>query len=366
QLRHAHPAPRALEELIRGNGSLLALPRKLAEAEFEDARHAGGAAVGLYRAVELREIAAGPEVVLELVRLAHRAPEKQALPEDDGPGAERGKEQQPDHDLDGDARLDHQANNGELSVHILRRSGQHIHEGLGQPSRLQCARIDAGNPHPRDEQRRLLPGVAPPEDRLLEPDRCRPIGARLAGDGELIIQPRRTAILDGEAGHREHNTGLLGERMLRIAERPQPLRARALQEAQIVRIIDYPAPVGVFPVYTGRPGEDAHWPSSKSDSGAAARSGALTPKCKYEARLTMRPRAVRTRNPCWMRKGSITSSRVPRSSPMAAARLSMPTGPPSNLSMMVSRSLRSRVSKPWGSTSSRSRAASATPSVIRP
>ena len=49
----------------------------------------------------------------------------------------------------------------------------------------------------------------------------------------------------------------------------------------------------------------------------------------------MRPRAVRTRKPCWMRNGSITSSSVPRSSPTAAARLSMPTGPPSKCSMIA-------------------------------
>ena len=33
----------------------------------------------------------------------------------------------------------------------------------------------------------------------------------------------------------------------------------------------------------------------------------------------MRPRAVRTRKPCWIRYGSTTSSSVPRSSDKAAA-----------------------------------------------
>src|SRR6185437_12917987 len=109
QLRHAHRPPRALEELIRGDGSLLALARELAKAELEDARHADRAAVRLDRAIKLREIAAGPEVVLELIRLARRAPEHESLPEDDGPGSERGEEQQPDDDLYGYARLDDQA-----------------------------------------------------------------------------------------------------------------------------------------------------------------------------------------------------------------------------------------------------------------
>src|SRR5579883_1271655 len=122
---------------------------------------------------------------------------------------------------------------------ISRRSGQHVHQGLGQPSRLQRARIDTGDAHLRRDERRRITGSAAPEDRLLEPDRCRPIGVRLAGNGELVVEPRGAPVLDREAGHREYNPGLPGEQLLRIAERPQPLRARPLQEAQIVRIIDY-------------------------------------------------------------------------------------------------------------------------------
>ncbi len=70
QLRHAHRAPRAFEQLSAGtepcwrrransrkpNSKMLAMP--------------GRAAARLDRAIELREVAAGPEVVLELVRLA--------------------------------------------------------------------------------------------------------------------------------------------------------------------------------------------------------------------------------------------------------------------------------------------------------
>ena len=85
-----------------------------------------------------------------------------------------------------------------------------------------------------------------------------------------------------------------------------------------------------------------------------------------DERVAMRPRDVRWRNPSWIRYGSTTSSSVPRSSPTAAARLSTPTGPPSNFSITVSKSLRSIVSKPCGSTSSRSIAAFATRSSTVP
>ena len=62
----------------------------------------------------------------------------------------------------------------------------------------------------------------------------------------------------------------------------------------------------------------------------------------------------------------MTSSMVPRSSLIAAARLSTPTGPPSNFSMTVSSSLRSSMSKPSGSTSSMLSAASATSPLMMP
>ena len=60
------------------------------------------------------------------------------------------------------------------------------------------------------------------------------------------------------------------------------------------------------------------------------------------------------------------SSMASVSSLMAAARAPTPTGPPSNLSMMVRRSLRSTSSKPWSSTSSSAHASRATAAVMSP
>ena len=72
QLRHAHGAPRALQQLIRRRCAL-AQPGELAKAELEDAGHAGRAAGRLDRAVQLRQIVPGPEAVLEAIGLALRA-----------------------------------------------------------------------------------------------------------------------------------------------------------------------------------------------------------------------------------------------------------------------------------------------------
>ena len=78
QLRHAHGAARALQQLL-GSCATLAQAREFAEPELEDAGHAGGAAARLDRAVQLRQVVPGPEAVLEAVRLAACARDDAAL-----------------------------------------------------------------------------------------------------------------------------------------------------------------------------------------------------------------------------------------------------------------------------------------------
>src|SRR5262249_46103177 len=213
---------------------------------------------------------------------------------------------------------------------------------LRQPPGTQAPGIDAGDAHLRLDQKSLTlcAARASAVDPLRKAQRCGPFGARLTGDLQLIIESGRRAVIDLDAHHREKDARLARELELRMAVRAQPLGARALEEAQVIGVIDDGAAVGIFPINPCRPGEHAHRSASNSGS-VAARSGGLMPKCRYDARVTIRPRAVRIRNPCWMRKGSVTSSSVPRSSPSAAARLSMPTGPPSKRSMMAVRSFRS-------------------------
>src|SRR5215472_1110844 len=238
---------------------------------------------------------------------------------------------------------------------------------LRQTPGTQAPGIDAGDAHLRLDQKSLTrrPACGGTIDPLREAQRCGPFRARLTGDLELIIEPCRRAVIDLDAHHGEEDAGLARELELRMALCAQPFGARALEEAQVIGVIHDRAAVGILPVHPSWPGKHAHRSASNSGS-VLARSGGLMPKCRYEARVTMRPRAVRTRNPCWMRNGSVTSSSVSRSSPSAAARLSIPTGPPSKRSMIAVRSLRSRVSKPSRSTSSISSAASAIASPMRP
>ncbi len=59
--------------------------------------------------------------------------------------------------------------------------------------------------------------------------------------------------------------------------------------------------------------------AARKISSAIVRRGGGNPKCRQHLFVTMRPRAVRIRKPCWIRNGSSTSSIVPRSSLSAAA-----------------------------------------------
>ena len=59
--------------------------------------------------------------------------------------------------------------------------------------------------------------------------------------------------------------------------------------------------------------------------------GGAAPILVYAVGMATRPRGVRFRKPCMMRKGSWTSSSVEASSPTATATDERPTGPPLNL-----------------------------------
>src|SRR6185312_15425109 len=94
QARHFHRTARAFQNLVGRDATALAQARELAEPELEDARHAGGIAARLDAAIELRQVAARPEVLLELVGLAARAVDDDPLAENDGPRGERSQRQQ--------------------------------------------------------------------------------------------------------------------------------------------------------------------------------------------------------------------------------------------------------------------------------
>ncbi len=139
--------------------------------------------------------------------------------------------------------------------------------------------IEARDAHARLDHELARAGRGAPVDALREAQRCRPLRLRLAAHLELIVEPRGRAVLDLEADHREQHPLLALQPLLREAARAQPLGARALEEAQVVGVVDDATGIGVLPVDARRPAEAAHRGSSNSGRVAAARSGGFRPKC---------------------------------------------------------------------------------------
>src|SRR6266496_4654241 len=180
-------------------------------------------------------------------------------------------------------------------------------------------------------------------------------------DVEPVGKLRRKAEIDFDMMHDEHDAMLALDRREVEPQRGEPFGARAFHELEIVRVIDDACRIGVLIIDAdGKAKGFAGLHSEGKRSAAAPGVGGVSPKCRYDNAVATRPREVRWRKPCWIRNGSSTSSIVSRSSPIAAARLSMPTGPPANLSSTVRRSLRSITSSPERSTSSIASASRAT------
>src|SRR5216117_3560090 len=106
----AHRAPRPVHHVARvAAAALPAQLGELAEAGLEDALQAAdGVAVGDRALVERGELVAAPELALELLCLAARAPDREPLLEDEHPRQEGHRDQQHQHHLDDDAGVDDQ------------------------------------------------------------------------------------------------------------------------------------------------------------------------------------------------------------------------------------------------------------------
>src|SRR5262249_8356609 len=110
---------------------------ELAEAELEDALHAGRLfAARLDGPVQGTEVAAGPEHRLEGLGRRARGPQRAALSQDDRPRNDRGGRQNPEHDLHEQARLENEAQDAVLEVY-----GERWHAASSSSGRRRGLRV---------------------------------------------------------------------------------------------------------------------------------------------------------------------------------------------------------------------------------
>ena len=142
-----------------------------------------------------------------------------------------------------------------------------------RPREIAAGASAAGCAHRRRRRARSPPAAAAARRRLRRRGRCaarsaaRPRPRRCGSQVmlQLVIEARRGAVVDLQAHHREQDARARAPAA--CCEWPsdaQPLGARALEEAQVVGVVDDAAAVGVFPVDACRPGERAHRASSNS------------------------------------------------------------------------------------------------------
>jgi hypothetical protein len=105
----AHRAPRAVDHDRRLGSALAAQLRELAKAGFEDPLERADRVARVDRALVQRlQVVAAPELALERIGLRARAADAERLAEDEHPGKERDGEQQRQHRLYDDGRIDDQ------------------------------------------------------------------------------------------------------------------------------------------------------------------------------------------------------------------------------------------------------------------
>ena len=116
----AHRARNAVDD-VAARGRRLALLHEFIHAGGEDALlHPGGIARAVGGLEELRELGAGPEARLEVVRLARGAGNRKEFAEDHGPARKREHDQDGENDLHHNARIGNEREDRKIgsSVHL--------------------------------------------------------------------------------------------------------------------------------------------------------------------------------------------------------------------------------------------------------
>ena len=223
--RGAHRAPRAVHR-HRGGAALLPVLRVFAEAGREDVLEPAARARLAGALVELVQVAALPEFVLERVGVPRRALQLEHLEEDLPPRPQRQEGEQQQHRLDDQRRLRDQREEGKIGVDVQAGPSSRSIEIDRDTRQAERGTVDAGERHARLGQagsRRATPAAMRPSARgRVRSARasCR-AGRRAARAGGTRF-PR-----DGPRTRRPCSVSKDGEL---DAQRGKPLGARALHE----------------------------------------------------------------------------------------------------------------------------------------
>src|SRR5687768_14045997 len=123
----------------------------------------------------------------------------------------------------------------------------HLYE-IRKRSRPKSLRIDAGHPNLAFGESRIAPRTVGSGDHLPESDRSASLRHGHAGNRDLIIEPRRAAVVHLNFDDGEHKPELFGELLLGVTQRAQPLGSRALHELEVVGVVNDASAIGVFPI----------------------------------------------------------------------------------------------------------------------
>src|SRR6185503_17087081 len=116
---HLHRALGTFDHAALVVGLALALAGEFAEARLEDVLHAVAGAAVAHFAEQLGQVAAGPETLLEGLRVLQRRLGLAVLADDDDPGHEGEHQQDQQHALHGQAGARDQLENVQSAVHCL-------------------------------------------------------------------------------------------------------------------------------------------------------------------------------------------------------------------------------------------------------
>ena len=215
------------------------------EAGLEDALHAAGVVATVHRAVEERiEIAARPEVTLELLGLAALLLDREILAENVVPAHERDAGEQQHDGLDDRAGVEDEMEDRQVlrDVHCRVSSLARSQSGMGADLNLAKSMQTIWTVAAASSVQ--LPSASSPARVLAEDDLAAAELVDFQPDLQQVVEAAGAQIVDADVVHDEDEVVFLDQVLLVVAELTQPFGAAALEEIEVFRVVDDAAGIG--------------------------------------------------------------------------------------------------------------------------